>query len=109
VPVVEAMVSGLPVVAFDQGAVPEVLNGGGALVASKDPYALAASVRAVLGDAAGRQTMGEAAERRLEELDLVTAADRFASLLVDLRDRSDHGSAVSSRSSRSTRRSRPGR
>ncbi len=109
VPVVEAMASGLPVVAFDQGAVPEVLNGGGALVASKDPYALAESVRAVLGDAAGRRAMGEAAGRRLEELDLVTAADRFASLLLDLRNRSDHGSFVSSRSSRSARTSRPDR
>ncbi len=91
VPVVEAMASGLPVVAFDQGAVPEVLDGGGALVSSRDPYALAATVSAVLGDAAGRKAFGQAAARRLEQLDLGTAADRFASLLVDLLDRSHPG------------------
>ncbi len=87
VPVVEAMEAGLPVVAFDQGAVPEVLGGGGALVSSKDPYALAASVRTVLGDAVGREAMAESAGRRLAELDMATAADRFASLLVGLLDR----------------------
>jgi L-malate glycosyltransferase len=88
VPVVEAMEAGLPVVAFDQGAVPEVLNGGGALVASKDPYALARSVRAVLDDSTGRETMREAARRQLRLLDIGTAADRFASLVVALLDRS---------------------
>ncbi len=87
VPVVEAMAAGLPVVAFDQGAVPEVLGGGGALVSSKDPYTLAASVRTVLGDAAGREARAESAGRRLAELDLATAADRFASLVVALLDR----------------------
>jgi glycosyltransferase involved in cell wall biosynthesis len=39
VPVVEAMGAGLPVVAFDQGAVPEVLGGAGVLVPNKDAYA----------------------------------------------------------------------
>ena len=48
VPVVEAMATGLPVVAFDQGAVPEVLGGAGSLVSDKDPYALAASIGALL-------------------------------------------------------------
>jgi glycosyltransferase involved in cell wall biosynthesis len=106
VPVVEAMAAGLPVVAFDRGAVPEVLNGGGALVASKDPYSLAASVRDVLGDAAGRKTMGEAASHQLEELDIVTAADRFAALLVTLLDRSSSDLLRRSRSSRIPRVSR---
>jgi L-malate glycosyltransferase len=87
VPVVEAMEAGLPVVAFDQGAVPEVLDGGGALVASKDPYALAGSVRAVLRNSTAQAAMREAAGRRLRELDLGTAADRFASLVVGLLDR----------------------
>ena len=49
VPVVEAMSAGLPVVAFDQGAVPEVLGDAGVLVSDKDPYALAASIDAPAG------------------------------------------------------------
>ena len=77
VPVVEAMASGLPVVAFDQGAVPEVLGGAGSLVSDKDPYALAASIGALLGDAARREAMVEAGRRRLAELGLDGAADRF--------------------------------
>ena len=44
VPVVEAMAAGVPVVAFDQGAVPEVLGGAGVLVSDKDPYALASAI-----------------------------------------------------------------
>ena len=84
VPVVEAMSAGLPVVAFDQGAVPEVLGDAGVLVSDKDPYALAASIRDLLADAPRRAALGAAGRRRLAELDLESAADRFVSLLVPL-------------------------
>ena len=84
VPVVEAMSAGLPVVAFDQGAVPEVLGDAGALVSDKDPYALAAAIAGLLADAARREAMATAAHERLAELDLPSAADRFVSLLAPL-------------------------
>jgi glycosyltransferase involved in cell wall biosynthesis len=84
VPVVEAMAAGLPVVAFDQGAVPEVLGGAGVLVADKDPYALASSIAELLSDAPRRAALAESGRRRLAELDLASAADRFAGLLVPL-------------------------
>ncbi len=84
VPVVEAMSAGLPVVAFDQGAVPEVLGDAGVLVSDKDPYALAAAIGDLLADAPRRAALGEAASRRLAELGLESAADRFVSLLVPL-------------------------
>jgi L-malate glycosyltransferase len=84
VPVVEAMAAGLPVVAFDRGAVPEVLGGAGVLVADKDPYALAGAIVALLSDAPRRAALAEAGRRRLAELDLETAADRFVGLLVPL-------------------------
>ena len=87
VPVVEAMAAGVPVVAFDQGAVPEVLGGAGALVSDKDPYALASSISALLADAPRREVMVAAGRRRLVELDLATAADRFVNLLVPLTGR----------------------
>ncbi len=92
VPVVEAMSAGLPVVAFDQGAVPEVLGGAGVLVTDKDPYALAASIAAVLTDSARRDAITEAGRRRLAQLDLETAADRFVNLLVPL---TEHAAAQS--------------
>ena len=69
VPVVEAMSAGLPVVAFDQGALPEVLGGAGVLV-RQDPFALAAAIAALLADAPRARRVG-AGRRRLAELDLV--------------------------------------
>jgi glycosyltransferase involved in cell wall biosynthesis len=84
VPVVEAMAAGLPVVAFERGAVPEVLGGAGVLVRDKDPFALADAIDDLLGDALRRAALVEAGRRRLLELDLPAAADRFVDLLVPL-------------------------
>ena len=86
VPVVEAMAAGLPVVAFDQGAVPEVLGGAGVLVTSRDPEALADAIGAVVTDPTRQSELAEAGRRRLAELDLPHAADRFVDLLCRLRD-----------------------
>lgn len=87
VPVVEAMAAGLPVVAYDQGAIPEVLGDAGVLVASRDPYALADAIGSVLGDPKRRTSLAEAGRRRYAALDLPNAADRFVDLLVELRER----------------------
>lgn len=84
VPVVEAMAAGVPVVAFDQGAVPEVLGGAGVLVSDKDPYALAAAIAALLRDGPRRNDVITAGRQRLAALDLGSAADRFVDLLVPL-------------------------
>jgi L-malate glycosyltransferase len=84
VPVVEAMAAGVPVVAFDQGAVPEVLGGAGVLVADKDPYALAAAITAVLRDTPRRKDLVAAGRRRMAALHLETAAERFIDLLAPL-------------------------
>ena len=84
VPVVEAMAAGLPVVAFDQGALPEVLGGAGALVSDKDPYALARAIEDLLGDAPRLSALRDAGRRRLAELDLASAAERFVGLLTPL-------------------------
>jgi glycosyltransferase involved in cell wall biosynthesis len=86
VPVVEAMVAGLPVVAYDQGAVPEVLGDAGVLVASRDPYTLADAIGSLLADPARRTTLAEAGRRRFAELDLPNAADRFVDLLVTVQE-----------------------
>jgi L-malate glycosyltransferase len=84
VPVVEAMAAGVPVVAFDQGAVPEVLGGAGVLVADKDPYALAAAITAVLRDTLRREGLVAAGRQRMAALRLETAAERFVDLLAPL-------------------------
>jgi glycosyltransferase involved in cell wall biosynthesis len=64
----EAMASGVPVIASDAGALPEVL-GGERCVSRSDPQALAAAMRTLLDDPAERRAEGE----RL----IVRARDRF--------------------------------
>lgn len=88
VPIVEAMAAGLPVVAFDQGAVPDVLGDAGVLVTSREPYALAEAIARLLADEGERRRLAEAGRRRLAELDLGSAAERFVDLLVPLSGRS---------------------
>jgi L-malate glycosyltransferase len=81
VPVVEAMSVGLPVVAFRQGALPEVLGAGGVLVDSKDPYVLSSTIDHVVRDTSLRARLTDLAAQRMVELDLDTAAERFVTLL----------------------------
>ncbi len=94
VPVVEAMTVGLPVVAFAQGALPEVLGSAGVIVDAKDPYALAATISALVADAPRRDAVIGAGVARTNELELDTAAERFVDLLSDVAARgSARGSA----------------
>ncbi len=86
VPVVEAMAAGVPVVAYGQGAIPEVLGDAGVLVASRDPYALAGAIGSVLADPTRRTKLVEAGRRRFAELDLPNAADRIVDLLVKVQE-----------------------
>jgi glycosyltransferase involved in cell wall biosynthesis len=81
VPVVEAMTVGLPVVAYNRGALPEVLGRAGVIVDSKDPYHLASAIASLLQDAPRRAQLATAAAQRVSELALDTAAERFVDLL----------------------------
>lgn len=60
----EAMACGAPVVAFDAGAVGEVVGGGGVLVPDGDVATMVAEVAELLGDDAARRDLGAAAVRR---------------------------------------------
>ena len=93
VPVVEAMSAGVPVVAFDRGAVAEILGNAGVLVSDKDPYALAASIAALSADVSRRDALVQAGRCRVGELQLASAAERFVDLLGSLLETPGHGAA----------------
>jgi glycosyltransferase involved in cell wall biosynthesis len=98
-PVVEAMAHGLPVVAYRQGALPEVLGTAGLLVDDKDPATLARAVHRVCSERGLRDEMIVAGRRRLPELKLADAGDRLVSLLLSTRS----GGPPSARGSGGTR------
>ena len=85
VPLVEAMSHGLPIVAFDAGAVAEVLGDAGVLLGTNGPRAVAHAVAGLLGDPARCAALVEAGRARLGALgldhagsDLVTALQEVA-------------------------------
>jgi glycosyltransferase involved in cell wall biosynthesis len=85
VTVLEAMTAGVPVVANEAGALPEVVGDGGLLIDAEDPYALADAAARVVGEAQLRTALAAAAGRRIAALSLESAGDRAADLLVGLR------------------------
>lgn len=79
VPLVEAMHFGLPVVAFDAGAVAETLRGGGVLLKEKRPEVVAEIVHLVLSDAALKAAVLATQSRAIAD---VRATD-FGALLLE--------------------------
>ena len=68
--ILEAMASGLPVVATTVGDIPRLVDDGvtGILVPPNDPAALAQALRELVADPERRRQMGKAGRRRAEEL-----------------------------------------
>jgi glycosyltransferase involved in cell wall biosynthesis len=79
VPLVEAMDAGVPVIAYDAGAVRETLDGGGLLLREKPPELVAELVHALMTDAALR---GRALEAQRRAIERVRARD-FGALLLE--------------------------
>jgi glycosyltransferase involved in cell wall biosynthesis len=72
VPLLEAMATGLPVMAFARAAVPETLGGAGILLRDKGPWEVAALAKVVLDDEALRDRL---VARQFERLRQVEALD----------------------------------
>lgn len=81
--ILEAMATGLPVVATDVGGSAELVDSGvtGALCAPSDPVALAAALRPYCASTELRQTHGGAGRRRAEQaFSLATMLQRYADM-----------------------------
>ncbi len=65
--IVEAMACGLPIIATDASAIPEVVGNAGILVGPKDPKALANAIRMLIDDEELRDELGERGRKRVEE------------------------------------------
>jgi glycosyltransferase involved in cell wall biosynthesis len=63
VPLVEAMLAGVPVVAYDAGAVAETAAGAGVLLRDKRPEVVAAVIESLIGDESLRASVLAAQER----------------------------------------------
>jgi glycosyltransferase involved in cell wall biosynthesis len=79
VPLQEAMLFGVPVVAFEAGAVAETLHGGGLLLGQKDPETIAALLARVRRDPRLRRDVLAGQERAMREI----RATDFRALLLD--------------------------
>jgi glycosyltransferase involved in cell wall biosynthesis len=66
-PAGEAMACAAPVVSTDGGALPEVVGDAGRIVPAKNPAALAQAIGELLGDPAGRETLGRRGRQRIVE------------------------------------------
>ena len=88
VSIMEGMAAGLPVVATDHSAIPELVEDGvsGWLVAERDPEALADRLARLAGDPARRAAMGQAGRARVSaEFDVNRLNDRLVALYAGLR------------------------
>ena len=67
--ILEAIATGLPVIATDAGSIPEILDDDveGLLVAQRDPTAFAIALRSVLEDRTVADRLGRAARARFEQ------------------------------------------
>ncbi len=84
VPLVEAMHHGLPVVAFEAGAVSETLGGAGLVSPRPDPLWMAAAVQRVIKDRSHNAALRAAAAERVASLSLEHTRARLAAVLSDV-------------------------
>jgi glycosyltransferase involved in cell wall biosynthesis len=81
VPLVEAMVHGLPIVAYGAAAVPDTVGDAGIVLDSKEPARVAAAIDRVLRDDALRSLLAQAAAERVASMSLEHSKAAFAEVI----------------------------
>ena len=81
VPLVEAMLFHVPIVAYAAAAVPETMGKGGLLLDSKDPLTAAAAIDRVVRDQALREAIDKEQQKKLREYDKEQVKERFLEII----------------------------
>ncbi|MGQ0823998.1 MAG: glycosyltransferase family 4 protein [Actinomycetota bacterium] len=81
VPLLEAWHHGVPVVAFDAGAISETLDGAGVVLGTKEPETVAAAVARVVDDELLRKQLLDAGTARLAFFDLARTGPAFVAAI----------------------------
>jgi L-malate glycosyltransferase len=87
IPLLEAMASGLPIVAYGAGAVSETLGGAGILLDSKRPSVVASAVDRVARDGVLASSLSASGRRRLAAFSPESTRARFVEVLGSLEER----------------------
>ena len=86
---VEAMASGVPVLASETSSLPEVLDGSGLLFDPEDPDSIARQMARIVGDPALRSALAEQSRQRASFFSWHKAAEQTLRVYLDLLGRSD--------------------
>jgi glycosyltransferase involved in cell wall biosynthesis len=86
VPLVEAMARGVPVVAYDAGAVSEVLGDAGVLLTRKHPRHVVSALYRLLSDPAECERLMAKGRERVAGMDLANAGNRLVATVRALAD-----------------------
>jgi glycosyltransferase involved in cell wall biosynthesis len=87
VPLIEAMLFSVPVVACREAAVPETVGDAGIIVDSKEPAAVAKAIDRAVNDTSLRKTLRYLMQRRLEDFSYENTAGKFDRYLAAILER----------------------
>ncbi len=87
VPLVEAMVYGVPIIAYDAAAVSGTLGGAGILVQDKDPVLVSKWIQRIIDDRELREAVIERQYERLKEIEQTHIEKVMLEILSDFNDK----------------------
>ena len=83
IPLVEAMVYGVPIIAYDAAAVAGTLGGAGILIRDKDPALVSKWIQRIVNDKKLREAVIESQNRRLEDFEQSIIEKAMLDILED--------------------------
>lgn len=94
VPIVEAMIFDLPIIAYDAAAVGETLGGGGLLIKDKNPVFVAKCIELLLSDKKMQARFRKAQKKRLDDFSYEKVSGQFIDFIRRAASVADTASAA---------------